>query len=109
MNRKTVISLAMIGLFAANVAMASPPIDTEAPQSSLDTCLAEVAENADYVGASNVMHYVESKPRSVSGFTVSIKTLVYDGENVIHEYAARCAIDRQDHIRYFRMRDRATD
>ena len=55
------------------------------------------------------MHYVESKPRSVSGFTVSIKTLVYDGENVIHEYAARCAIDRQDHIRYFRMRDRATD
>ena len=109
MNRKTVISLTLIGLFAADVVMASPAIDNEAPQSSLDTCLAEVVANADYVGASNVQHFVASKPRSVSGFTVSIKTLVYDGDNVLHEYAARCAIDRQDHIRYFRMRDRATD
>lgn len=109
MNHKTVISLALTGLFAANVATASLPVDTEAPQSSLDTCLAEVAANADYVGASNVQHFVASKPRSVSGFTVSIRTLVYDGEDVLHEYAARCAIDRQDHIRYFRMRDRATD
>jgi hypothetical protein len=103
------LKLALAGLFVINVALASPPIATEAPQSSLDTCLAEVTANADYVGASNVQHFVESKPRSVSGFTVSIKTLVYEGEDVLHEYAARCAIDRQDHIRYFRMRDRATD
>jgi hypothetical protein len=109
MNHKTFISLALSVLMATNVATASLYIDDEAPQSSLDTCLAEVSANADYAGASNVMHYVESKPRSVSGYTVSIRTLVYDGETVIHEYAARCAIDRQDDIRFFRMRDRVAD
>lgn len=109
MSYKTMISLTLSGLMATNVATGTLYIDDEAPRSSLDTCLAEVSANADYVGATNVMHYVESKPRSVSGYTVSIKTLVYDGETVIHEYAARCAIDRQDDIRFFRMRDRAAD
>jgi len=109
MNRKTVISLALVGLFVANVALASAYPDYEAPQSSVDTCVAEVANNADYAGASNVEHFVDSKPRSVSGYTVSIKTLVYDGEDVIHEYVARCAINRQDQIRYFRLRDKTND
>ena len=109
MNRKTLISLVLTGLFLANVALASPQFDDEAPQRTLDTCVAEVSNNADYDGASDVMHYVESKPRSVSGFTVRIKTEVYDGESVIREYRSNCAINRLDQIRYFHIRDAAVD
>ena len=41
-NHKTAISLTLIGLFAANVAFALPEFTKEAPQSSIDTCVAEV-------------------------------------------------------------------
>lgn len=109
MNRKTLISLVLLGLSAGNVAMASPYLDQEAPQSSLDTCITEVSNNADYDGASAVMHFVDSKPRSVSGFTVRIKTEVYDGGAVIREYRSNCAINRLDQIRYFRIRANAAE
>jgi len=39
---KTAIALTLIGLFATNVAMALPGFSEEAPQSSVDTCVAAV-------------------------------------------------------------------
>lgn len=109
MNRKTLIALTLAGLFVADFALASPYLDEKAPQSSLDACVAEVSNNANYDGASDVMHFVDSKPRSVSGFTVRIRTEVYGGDAVIREYRSHCAINRMDQIRYFRIRDKAID
>ena len=109
MNRKTLIALTLAGLFVTDLAVGSPYFDQEAPQSSLDACIAEVSNNVDYDGASEVQHFVESKPRSVSGFTVRIRTEVYDGESVIREYRSNCAINRIDQIRNFRIRDKAVD
>ena len=109
MNRKTLIALVLSGLFAASLALAAPYPVEEAPQRRLDACIAEVSNNADYEGASGVTHLVESKPRSISGFTVRIKTEVYDGESIIREYRSNCAINRLDQIRYFRIRNRADD
>ena len=102
MNRK--IALTLAGLLAANAAAAVPAFSDDAPQSSVDTCIAAVARNADYVDASSVIHNVETRERRVSGFRMSIRTIVYgEGETVIREYAAKCAIDDRDEIKRFRM------
>lgn len=108
LNRKTVMTLTLIGLFAANVAFALPGFTAEAPQSSVDTCIAEVAGNADYINAKSVVHNVESEDRRVSGHKISIKTILYaeDGKTVIREYASTCAINGQDEIQRFKIRRR---
>ena len=109
MNRKTLIALTLAGMFVADFAMGAPSFDDKVPQSSLDACVAEVSNNADYDGASDVLHFVESKPRSISGFTVWIRTEVHNGEAVIREYRSKCATNRLDQIRNFRIRDKAVD
>ena len=111
MNRKTALSLVLMSLFAADLAFASSPFDEQAPQSSVDICVAEVANNADFAGANSVLHTVESKPRSISGYKVSIRTIVYgdDDGTVIREYAANCAINKLEQIHTFRIRQKGLD
>ena len=107
MNRKTFVSLALVGLFAAEIVFASPAFVDVAPASSIETCVAEVSNNADYSDAGSVQHSVDSKPRSVSGYTVSIKTIVYgeNDESVLREYRSHCAINKLDQIRFFKIRE----
>lgn len=103
MNRK--IALILAGLLAANVAIAAPGEPQAAPQSSVATCVAAVAENADYAEATVVKHNVETEERRVSGHKMSIRTTVLDErDTVIREYASFCAIDNDDEIRRFRIR-----
>ena len=111
MNRKIAISLSIIGLFLANPGFATSVFDGEAPRSSVDICVAEVANNADYSDANNVRHSVASKPRSVSGYTVSIRTIVYgaNDEDIVREYSSHCAINKQEQIRHFKIRQRTLD
>ena len=102
-NRK--IALTLAGLLAANVAFAVPGFSSEAPQSSVDTCVAAVAENADYADAASIMHNVETEERRVSGHKMNIRTIVFgEGDTVIREYASRCAINDHDEIKRFRIR-----
>lgn len=105
LNHKTVISLTLVGLLAANVAFALPGFSSDAPQSSIDSCIAEIANSADYVDASSVTHEVVTQNRRVSGHRMSIHTIVYgDNDAVIREYASRCAINGEDEIKLFRIR-----
>ncbi|MDJ0792784.1 MAG: hypothetical protein QNI98_00980 [Woeseiaceae bacterium] len=107
-NAKTVAAFTLIGLFAANVAMALPGFDEEAPQSSVDTCVAAVDAQADYNESAKVLHNVETSKRRVSGHIMSIQTLVYgqDGHTLIREYKTNCAINDDDEIKRFRIRQR---
>ena len=101
---KTAISLTLIGLFAANIAFALPEFQKEAPQSSIDSCVAEVDSFANLEDAKSVIHNVETKERRVSGHKMHIQTLVYgDGEELIREYAANCSINGKDEILRFRI------
>lgn len=103
-NHKTVISLTLIGLFAANVAFALPEFQKEAPQSSIDICVAEVDGYAYLKDAKSVTHNVETKERRVSGHKMHIQTLVYgESEEVIREYASSCSINGQDEVLRFRI------
>ena len=108
MNRKTALSLTLVGLFATNVAFAIPGFTTDAPQRSIDTCVAEVASYADFSDAESVVHNVKTEDRRVSGHKLRIQTLVIgaDGDKVIREYAAACAINDQAQIRRFQIRQK---
>lgn len=108
LNRKTTISLTLIGLFAANVAFALPGFTTKASPSSVDACLAEVAKSADYVNARSIVHNVETEDRRISGHKMSIQTIMYaeDGTTIIREYASTCAINGQDEVQRFKIRQR---
>lgn len=108
LNRKTTVSLALIGLFAANVAFALPGFSTEASPRSVDACLAQVADNADYANARSIIHNVETEDRRISGHKMSIQTIMYaaDGTTVIREYASTCAINGQDEVQRFKIRQR---
>lgn len=107
LNRKTVLSLTLVGLFATNVAFAIPGFTTDAPQSSIDTCIAEVANYADFADAESVVHNVKTEDRRVSGHKLRIQTLVVgEGGDTVREYAAACAIDDQSQIRRFQIRQK---
>ncbi len=101
-------AFSLIGLFAANVAMALPGFDEEAPRSSVDTCVAAVDAQADYEQSARVLHNVETSKRRVSGHIMSIQTLVYgeDGDTLIREYKTNCAINDDNEIKRFRMREK---
>lgn len=109
MNRKTAVSLTLIGLLAANIAFAVPGFSTDAPQRGVETCLAEVGNNADLSNGTSVFfHDVKTEDRRISGHTMRIRTYVYgiDGETIIREYATSCAINGQDQIKRFRIRQK---
>jgi len=108
MNRKIAISLTLIGLFTANVAFALPDFTTEAPQSSVDTCVAQVGLQANYDAAGSVVHNVETSDRPVSGHKMRIRTMVLaeDGDTVIREYFTSCAINGHDEIQRFKIRQK---
>jgi hypothetical protein len=104
---KTAISLILIGLFAANIAFALPEFTKDAPQSSIDTCVAEVDSFANLEDAKAVVHNVETRERRVSGHKMHIQTLVYgEGDRLIREYAANCSINGQDEILRFRIHEK---
>ena len=105
-NAKTAIAFTLIGLFATNIAMALPGFNEDAPQSSVDTCVAAVDAQADYNDGTNVQHNVETSKRRVSGHIMSIQTLVYDEDGVIREYKTNCAINHADEIKRFRIRQK---
>ncbi len=103
---KTAIAFTLIGLFTANVAVAVPGFSEDAPQSSVDTCVAAVDAQANYEDGTSVKHNVETSKRRVSGHIMSIQTLVYAEDNVIREYKTNCAINDSDEIKRFRIRQK---
>ena len=104
--RKTAVSLGLAGLLAANLAFALPEFSEDAPKSSVDTCIAVIAHNADYADAKAVRHDVVTEERRVSGHRISIQTTVYgEGDAIIREYATSCAINGKDEIKRFRIRE----
>ena len=101
-------AFSLMGLFAANAAMALPGFDKDAPQSSVDTCVAAVDAQADYDEGALVLHNVETSKRRVSGHIMSIQTLVYgaEGGTLIREYKTNCAINDDDEIKRLRIREK---
>ena len=60
--------------------------------SEINTCIAEVADHANYESATYVRHTVVNKRRSRRGYVFTIDTSVYADSNddAIREYASFC-------------------
>ncbi len=99
-NRKTAttvattIATAAMGLFFSANSMANYEFPERAPKSTVDTCVAEISDHADYTDAVRVLHEVESKQRRTVGHILKIDTYVYgavDGA-LLREYKSTCAV-----------------
>ena len=104
--KTTTFSIILAGLLCCQTADAMPGFTSEAPQSSVASCIGKVNGEADFSQAGSVLHNVETEERRVSGHTMRIRTRVIgiDGDEVIREYATHCAINDNDEIKRFTMR-----
>ena len=103
-NLKTSISLALVGLFVSAVALAGYLPD-EPPAESIDSCVAEIGDNADYSGAGKVRHYLTKIGNRSLAYKLRFSTAVYDeaGENVIRAYSTKCVVYGADEPVYFKI------
>jgi len=104
------ISLAAAGLFISASALALPGFSDDAPQSTIDVCVAQIADQANYENATRVRHEVESKQRRNSGHILKIETTVFgvDGEEILREYATTCAVNDRQETRLFKIQETGT-
>ncbi len=110
-NKHAVMTtLAAAGLFLSSSVLAIPGFTEDAPQSTIDVCVAQIAVQANYENAGLVRHYVESRQRRFSGHILKINTTVYgvDGEEVIREYATTCAVNDHQETKLFKIREKGT-
>ena len=103
-------TLAAVGLFVFSTALSLPGFSELAPRSTIDICVAKIAEQANYEDAGRVRHEVVSKPRRSSGHILKIDTIVYgfDGEQVIREYATTCAVSGRSVTKLFEIREKGS-
>ncbi len=101
-------TLAAVGLFLSSSVLAMPGFTEDAPQSTIDVCVAQIAVEANYENAGLVRHYVESTQRRFSGHTLRIDTTVYgiDGDEVIREYATICVVTESQETKLFKIREK---
>lgn len=104
------ISLAATGLFISASALALPGFNEDAPQSTIDVCIAQIADQANYENATRVRHEVESRQRRNSGHILKIETTVFgvDGEEIIREYATTCAVNDHQETKLFKIQEKGT-
>jgi hypothetical protein len=102
-------TLAIAGLVASSSAFALPGFSEQAPQSSVEQCVAEIGKQANYDNAGLVRHLVDSKERRVSGHTIKIDTIIFgiDGSEVIREYTTVCAVSDDAETKYFKIKEKS--
>ena len=109
-NKKAVATSLFVVAFTAfglaSNADAYPGESEAAPNSSIQKCVAQIGEQADYSNAGRVRHVVESKQRRVGGHSIMIDTQVFDGVSgeLIREYATYCAVADNSETRAFKLR-----
>ena len=102
-------ALAIAGLVVSSGAFALPGFTEQAPASSIEQCVAQIGEQANYDNAGRVRHLVDSKERRVSGHTIKIDTTVFgiDGSEVIREYTTICAVSDDAVTRRFKIKEKS--
>lgn len=107
MNKQVTATIAVLGLAISAAAQADSYFPTVAPQSTVDLCVAQIADRADYGGAIRVRHEIESKERRSIGHELRIDTRVYGDieDEVIREYATICAVGNSQQPLTFRIKE----
>lgn len=107
MKKQVATTIAVLGLVISAGAQAGPVFPKVAPQSTVDYCVQQIGDLADYNDATQVRHEVESSELRSIGHTLRIDTRVY-GENedqLIREYATTCVVGNSQRALSFRIRE----
>ena len=110
-KRAVTFTLAAMGLFLSAGSMAASIFDEAPSDSSIEQCVAQVGNQANYDHASYVRHDVATTKRRSVGHRLKIDTTVYGGEDgqVIREYAATCVVGRDGVPVKFRIKQSDTE
>lgn len=102
-------ALAIAGLVSSGSAFAMPGFVKQVPMSSVEQCVVQIGEQANYENAGHVRHEVDSRERRVGGHTMTIKTIVFgdEGNEVIREYATVCAVSGNSETKKFKIREKS--
>lgn len=105
---KQAVTATVAGLVVSGGAFAMPGFSEQAPPRSVEACVAQISQNANYDNAARVRHEVDSQERRVGGHTIKVETTVYgdDGAEVIREYATLCAVTDKQETKKFRMKEK---
>ena len=77
-HNKAVVSIILAGLYvAASPAIAATPAEAGV-EHEVNSCVAEVRENLNYTDAARVRHDVMAIERRTVGYTLKIRTMLYD-------------------------------
>ena len=111
MNKQVAATIAVLGLVISAGAQADPLFPKNAPQSTVDFCVQQISEYANYDDARRVRHEIESEELRSIGHKLRIDTRIYgDAEDqVIREYATTCAVGNSERTLTFRIRELGTD
>ena len=101
-HSKTIVSLALVGLMvfatsanAATERSASTSVEQSGVAHEVNSCVAAVREHLDYTDAASVKHDVLAIERRTVGYTLKIRTMLYDaaGDREIRAYKATCVVN----------------
>ena len=111
MNKQVMTTLAAMGLLFSAGANADALFQKPAPQSTIDLCVTQIADRANYDGATRVRHEVESQERRTIGHELRIDTRVFGDieDEVIREYATICAVGHSQRPLSFRIKEVDTE
>lgn len=107
MIKQVATTIAALGLVISVGAQAGPLFPKLAPQSTVDYCVQQIGDHADYNDARVVRHEIESKERRSIGHELRIDTRVYGEteDQLIREYATVCAVGNSQRTLSFRIRE----
>ncbi len=107
MFRKQSYALAVMVLGVAGTASASPFLEVPVDEASVDACVAEIEQHANYAGARRVLHDVEVEQRRSIGHELKITTTILSepGGAPIRAYATECVVTPRRAPARFRIRE----
>ncbi len=109
-RKKAVLSIVLVGMYAAaSPAGAATTVAESGVEHEVNSCVAEIRDQMDYVGASKIRYDVHAIERRTVGYTLEISTSLY-GENqdqVIRAYAATCVVNGDNPPLQFEMSERS--
>lgn len=93
--KDTTKTVTAIAAFLAAIGSAAPAAAqghySVAPDRDIRQCVQAIGDRADYDGAARVQHEVSSKERMTIGYTLKIKTSVFDQDGgTVREYSTTC-------------------
>ncbi len=107
-HKAVTLGLASFGLFLSAAATAGTFFAAEdAPSRSVESCVAEIGEHADYSNAGRVRHVVVNTGRRLRAYKLRIETKVFGAEDdeVIREYTTKCVVYGDNKPVTFRIRE----